>query len=976
MKFTKYIISAYFLLLYVGYAIATEKAPLYISVPDQAYAWCDSVYKSMTLQERIGQLFIAGALTTEDESNKAHIAKMVNEYKVGGFILSKGTAPAHFRLTEYAQSLSKTPLMITIDGEWGLAMRLTDTPRFPKNIVIGAANNDSLTYEYGKEVGRECKRMGIHVNFAPDIDVNSNPKNPVIGTRSYGDDPDMVSRLGIAYSKGLLDEGVLPVGKHFPGHGDVESDSHHTLPVNNKRLDALSREELYPFKEYINAGLPSIMAGHLYIPALDSTSGLPTSLSAVVVDKLLKKEFGFNGLIFTDALEMKGATAENSALKALMAGNHVLLKPLDVGKCFKEIETAYKQGLLTESILRNAVKKILLYKYIFVIKDRKTLTEKDLVKHISSPNANKIIYQINSEAVTLLKNDNNIIPVKNLNKRSIEIRCFGTTSSKGFTERLKSYGIEESSNKNDKISIIGVYSGKSEVVNQVKEACKGKRYILAFFTSPYNMSLYADVISGAEAVVMGYEETKSMEECAAELIMGGIGAKGKLPVNASPYKRGDGLNTECVRLGYAPAEMVGMNSFVLSSVDSIIGEGIKKGAFPGCQVLLAKDGKIVYEKAFGKRAERESREVTLSDIYDLASVTKSTATMPAIMHLHSNGSFNINDSLKNYIPLPDTSLIGAIAMNELLWHQSGLPSGINPYFFLTDSNSYIGKLYHWKKHNQYTIQIDKQVFANNKAQLRKDLISQNCDSTFGIKISEKLWVTNAISDTLLNRIAMMKPDSVKKYRYSDINFILLQHVVENLTACRLDVLTDSLFYAPLGMTRTTFCPTKKFEKWEVIPTERDDFLRKELMCGYPHDETACVLGGVSGNAGLFGTAHDLAKLLQMFLNGGTYGGERFLSEESIELFTQTKSDISRRALGFDKPDLTNEEKSPCCPEATSEVYGHTGYTGTCFWVDKRNNMMFIFLSNRVFPHRWNKSLMTMNIRPKIQNIAYEAMKLF
>ena len=976
MKLTKYIISFSLTLFFAGYISAKEKSPSYISISDKAYAWCDSVYNAMTLQERIGQLFIAGALTTEDESNKAHIAKMINQYKIGGFILSKGTAPAHFRLTEYAQSLSKTPLMITIDGEWGLAMRLTDTPRFPKNIVIGATNNEYLTYEYGREVGRHCRRMGIHVNFAPDIDVNSNPKNPVIGTRSYGDDPKMVARLGIAYSKGLLDEGVLPVGKHFPGHGDVESDSHLTLPVNNKSFEALNREELFPFREYINAGMPSIMAGHLYIPALDSVTGLPTSLSSTVVNGFLKKELGFNGIIFTDALEMKGATADNSALKALMAGNHILLKPLDVGKCVREIETAFNQGILKESVLEKAVKKVLLYKYLFVIKEMKCLSEKGLVNDISSPNAAKIIYQINSEAVTLLKNNNNIIPLKNLSKRAIEISCFGTASSKNFTERLKSYGINEKSDNNDKISIIGVYSGKNEVISQVETACKGKKYILAFFTSPYNMSLYSNLINGAEAVVMGYEETKSMEECAAELIMGGIAAKGKLPVNAVPFKRGDGIQTSCIRLGYAPAEMVGMNSQVLSSIDSIVATGIKKGAFPGCQILFAKDGKIVYEKAFGKRAGVESREVTLSDIYDLASVTKSAATMPAIMYLHSNGRININDSLKSYISLPDTSLIGSIPVSDLLWHQSGLPSGINPYFLLTDSNSYNGKLYHWKKQAPYTIQIDKQTFANNQAKLRQELISRNCDSTFSVKISEKLWATNAIRDTLLNRIIAMKPDSVKKYKYSDINFILLQQVIENLTASTLDIITDSLFYAPLGMTRTMFSPMKKFERWEVMPTERDDFLRKELMCGYPHDETACILGGVSGNAGLFGTAHDLAKLLQMFLNGGTYGGEQFLNEESITLFTQTKSEISRRALGFDKPDLTNEEKSPCCPEAPSEVYGHTGYTGTCFWVDKKNNMMFIFLSNRVFPHRWNKGLMTMNIRPKIQNIAYEAMKLY
>lgn len=975
MKYIKHIFLTSIALLFAS--LTNGNNNYFCNISAEHLAWCDSVYNSMTLRERIGQLFIAGALTTEDEKNKTHIARMVNEYKVGGFILSKGTAGAHLRLTEYAQSLSKVPLMITIDGEWGLSMRLTDTHRFPKNIVIGAANNSRLTYEYGKEVGRHCKRMGIHVNFAPDIDVNSNPNNPVIGVRSYGDSAEMVARLGIAYSKGLLSEGVLPVGKHFPGHGDVESDSHKTLPVNNKTREELNNEELLPFREYIKAGMPSLMVGHLYIPALDSVSGLPTSLSPVVVDKLLKQEMGYKGLLFTDALEMKGATAENSALKALLAGNHILLKPLDVGECIKSIEEAYNKGLVKEELLQSVVKKILLHKYVFVGKDRNPISEKGLICDIVSPEAERIIYKINSEAVTLLKNRNNIVPLRALDKTAIEIECYGTTSSKDFTNRVKSYGINGKANSNDKVSIIGIYSGKSNVVAQVEAACKDKRYILVFFTSPYNMKLFSKVIEGAEAVIMGYEETKVMQECAAELIMGGIAAKGKLPVNAAPYKRGDGIETKCVRLGYAPAEVVGMNSSTLLYIDSIIACGLKKRAFPGCQVLLAKDGKIVYEKAFGKRAGKESRDVTLSDIYDLASVTKSAATMPAIMHLHEQGVFNVDTTLRNYIPLPDTSLIGEIPMSELLWHQSGLPSGINPYYLLTDSNSYNGKLYHWRKQSPYLIQIDKQVFANNQAKLRQDLLREKCDSSFTIKISERLWANNAIRDTLLNRIARMEPDTTKKkYRYSDINFVLLQEVAERLSGSRLDLLTDSLFYAPLGMTRTTFCPMKKFNRWEVIPTERDDFLRKELMCGYPHDETACILGGVSGNAGLFGTANDLAKLLQMFLNGGSYGGEHYLNEESITLFTQTQSDISRRALGFDKPDLENEEKSPCCPEANATVYGHTGYTGTCFWVDKKNNMIFIFLSNRVFPHRWNKELMKMNIRPKIQNIAYEALKLF
>lgn len=956
--------------------IAPEAKSPNIYIPHDAYAWSDSVYKKMTLRERIGQLFVAGALTTNDESNRSHIAKMIKEYKVGGFILSKGDALTHLRLTEYAQSLSDIPLMITIDGEWGLAMRLTDTPRFPMNITVGASDNEELTFQYGKEVGRQCRRMGIHVNFAPDIDVNSNPLNPVIGKRSYGDNPDKVARLGIAYSRGLLSEGVLPVGKHFPGHGDVESDSHKTLPVNNKSITQLEQEELYPFKEYIKSGMPSIMVGHLVMPALDSTSGLPTSLSPIIVDSLLKRKLGFEGLLFTDALEMKGATAQNSALKALMAGNHILLKPLDVGECVRSIEKAINDGTLSEDVLRRAVKKILLYKYAFVIKNHKTLQEEGLINDIVSAESEKIIYEIHSNASTLLKNED-IIPIRNLANREIDIKCFGTTNSSNFKNRIESYGIENKNSRNkDSVSIIGIYSGKSNIVAQVEAESKGKNYILVFFTSPYDMKKYAHIIEGAKAVVMAYEDSKVAQECAAEVIMGGIGAKGKLPVNAEPFKRGDGISTECVRLGYAPAEVVGMSSIALTAIDTIIAEGLNKEAFPGCQVLIAKDGKIVYEKAYGKRAGKDSRDVTLNDIYDLASVTKCAATMPTIMYMHSMEEIDIDDNLCNYINMPDTSHLKDTKIKDLLWHESGLPSGISPNYMFTDSNSYSGKLYSWRRQSPYTIQIDKNAYANNQAKLRKDFISTTEDSIYSVKICNRLWGTKAIRDTIIDRTLRMIPKKQQGYKYSDLNFILLQEALENITGCNLNKLTDSLFYAPLGMSRTLFNPLDKFEKWEIIPTENDKFLRKELMIGYPHDETACFMGGVSGNAGLFGTARDLAKLLQMFLNGGTYGGERFMTDETIELFTQTKSDISRRALGFDKPDLTNEDKSPCSPDAPAEVYGHTGYTGTCFWVDKKNNMIFIFLSNRVYPHRWNTKLMKMNIRPKIQNVAYEAMKLF
>lgn len=975
--------------------VQAKREPNLYKVADQEKMehWVDSVFDLMSVKERIGQLFVLAVDVNTSAKNKELIRKYVEEYKAGGLLFTSGDAQKQAELTNYAQSLAKIPLMITMDGEWGLAMRLKNTPKFPINMTLGAIHNDSLIYAYGKEMGRQCRRMGIQVNFAPVLDVNTNPRNPVIGRRSFGENPERVARKAIAYAKGLESEGVMSVGKHFPGHGDTSEDSHYTLPVVNHTRTHLEKNELLPFKRYIDSGLSGIMTGHLHVPALDNTTNLPASLSPVIVDTLLQQELKFKGLTFTDALEMKGASSyPDQALVALSAGNDILLKPVIPGTQIERLEKALENNEIPHHLIEERCLKILRYKYILGLNKYKPVEIKGLIEDLNNPTAERIIRQLFARSVTLLENKENIIPLTDLEKRTFGAVSVGVKNKTSFQNILQNYtevtpsllyaGMKPTL-INETIQglsafntlIIGIYSDKKENVELVKQACEGKRPILVFFLSPYALNAYKDILTNAEAVVMAYENTPLAQEYAAELLFGGIEAKGKLPVNVQGlYAMGEGLKTETIRLGYATPEEVGMSSRTLQKIDTIVKEGIRNNAFPGCQILVARKGKIIYDRTFGYFDYAHTHPVQTGDVYDVASITKAIGTVPALMLLNDKNQININSGLSRYIPEIRQTFTPDITIRKALFHETGLPSGISMAKLLTDTLPGQVPLYMRKRDMDYRIQVEKDLFAHKDSKLRPDLLSTTKEKDFTVPIAENLYASPALKDTILNAIYQTKPFENKKYRYSDLNFILLQKVIENVTGQGLDKYLKANLLAPLGANRTMFHPLQKINRKDIAPTENDEFLRKQIMIGYPHDESACFLGGVSGNAGLFSNTTDMAKILQMFLNGGVYGGERILTENSVKLFTQTKSSNSRRGLGFDKPDTKNTKNSPTCAEAPGCVYGHTGYTGTAFWVDPENDLIFVFLSNRVYAHRWNTALMTLNIRPRIQSVIYESIK--
>ncbi|MGL4293731.1 MAG: glycoside hydrolase family 3 N-terminal domain-containing protein [Bacteroidales bacterium] len=953
--------------------------------------WSDSVFDSMTPDERIGQLFMPIAEVKNTPQNKQLLRRYVEEYKVGGILYSKGTSVQQAELTNYVQDIAKTPLFISLDGEWGLAMRLTDTPRFPRNMMLGAIANDSLITAYGREVGRQCAEMGIHINFAPVLDMNSNPKNPVINTRSFGEDKELVSRKSIAYATGLESRNVIAVGKHFPGHGDTAEDSHHTLPLLKHDSVRMYDYEIAPFRDFVDSGFSGMLTAHLSIPSLDP-SGTPSSLSPQIVDGILKQKLGFSGLIFTDGLAMKGVSSEpDYCVKALLAGNDVLLGPVNVGNNVRSVKDAIASGVLPMSLVEEKCLKILRYKYLAGLSARPHIKTNHLPGKLNTNRTKILNRRLHAEAITVLKDDNGLLPLQRLDEKRVAVVSIGSLAGNAFSRTLKKYdGLHAftydatnkasrtgiiSQTRGSSLLIVGIHSDKAADLEFARALCEGKKFILVFFNSPYRMQAYKRLIEDSEAVVLAYENSVLAGETAAEVIYGGMPARGKLSVTVPGlFKAGAGISYDQVRLGYVYPEEESVDSKILAKIEDIVAEGLKKKAFPGCQILIARNGNVIYDRAFGFFDFAGSRAVEPDDIYDLASVTKAAATIPAMMKLRDEYDVRTSDAMSKYIPeLKGTDKSG-LTLREALFHETGLPSGHPFYRMAIEMDSLRGPLMKGTRDLNYRLQVDKNLFANKDYSYKPDLVSTTHSDTFPLQVARNFFISASMKDSILHKIVSLPVRNRGGYRYSCLNFVLLRQVAENITGMPMDRFLHKNLYKPLGATSLMYNPTKGYDEKKIAPTENDQFLRKQLLVGFVHDETAAFAGGVEGNAGLFGNANDLAKLLQLWLNEGEYGGERYFSRETVRLFTMSKSPKSRRGMGFDKPDVRNPRLSPTAPQVPASVFGHTGFTGTTFWVDPDNQLIYIFLTNRVYPHRWNKQLMSDNYRTRIQEVIYEAIK--
>ncbi|MDR3250248.1 MAG: serine hydrolase [Tannerella sp.] len=975
---------------------AQTQPNLYSSVDEEKmYHWVDSVFDRLSNEERIGQLFMVIASPVMETKNLNRLTNLVENGKIGGVLFQRGVPEAQVNVTNRLQKAARVPLLVALDGEWGLSMRLSNTTRFPKNMMLGAISDLSLIEQYGEEVGRQCKEMGIHINFAPDMDVNCNSANPVIGIRSFGEKPDNVTRKAIAYARGIEKAGIVSVAKHFPGHGDTQSDSHKALPTINHPIERLLDVELYPFNRYIKSGFSGVMVGHLDVPAL-GTKGRPSSFSREVVTELLRDKMGFRGLCFTDGLAMKGAVVgknESIAVMALKAGNDVVLGPENPEMEIEAVKKAVASKALQMTEIDRHCRRILCYKYIAGLNKFSPIPTANLNARLNTPYADRLNAKLNAEAIAIVKNKSELIPLKQLDKKRIAAVSFDGDVNNEFHlvlkryDKVDCYNITRNTDEKEKkriydrlynydLIISSIHSERTQESRELAGLASKKEMILVFFTVPYKCAEFATTVSNAGSIVVAYEPTIYAESFAAQAIFGGISAKGSLSVSISAmYPAGTGIKTEKTRLGFHKPEEVGFDPVKLREIDVIVREGLEKEAYPGCRVIVAKDGMIIYNKSFGYYDYTKKKEVTENTVYDLASVTKATGTLLAMMKSYDEGNYTLTNKISDFVPeLKGTDKQGII-IRDMLFHQSGLPAVIPFYEQAINRKSFAGVLYSSRKDNNHSVRVDANRYANANFKYYTDLVSSKRKQGFNVEAGRNFFLSDDFAgDSIIAGIKRAKMTASGKYTYSCINFILLKMMIEKQAGMPIDKLLDEYFFSRIGASSMTYNPLRKMDTLLIAPTENDLFLKRNVIRGYVHDEAAAFQGGVSGNAGLFSTAGDLAKIAQLYLNDGTYGGERYISTKTSKLFTGSKSPASRRGLGFDKPDIKSTSKSPCGILAPQVVYGHTGYTGTCFWIDPSNNMIFIFLSNRTYPTRTNSKLSALDIRTRIQDVLYEALE--
>lgn len=955
-------------------------APSFLN--ESSEAWADSVMQNMTLEEKIGQLFMVAAYSNKDEAHQEALDQLIENYYIGGMIFFQGSPTKQVQMTNHFQEKSKIPLMIGIDGEWGLAMRLDSTIKYPKQMTLGALADNELIYQMGEEVADQCKRMGIHINFAPVADVNNNPDNPVINYRSFGENKDKVSEKSLAYMYGMQDNELLASGKHFPGHGDTDSDSHKTLPLITHDLERLDTLEFVPFKQLIDSGLTSMMVAHLYIPSLDDTPNRASTLSRKIVTDLLKIDLGFEGLIFTDALNMRGVSAFYDPGKlevaALLAGNDVLLFPEDVPAAVTAIMEAIDNKEISVKEIDAHCKKILQAKQWVGLDYYQPAATKDLVEDLNNDDATYLNQQLFESALTVIKNDEDLLPIRDLNSKTIATLNIGIDAENTFSTMVDMYcsvdkfdmprniSFEEANQMVDQLTdfntvIISTFdmsqrpyqnfgftSETNDFINLLAQD-SSKKIILNVMGNPYCLEKMS-CTENVDAILINYEEREETESLSAQLIFGGIAAQGTLPVSiGKKWSEGHGMQTKApIRLKYTVPAELGITEGDLQKIDEIVQEGLNLGVFPGCQILAAKDGKVFMYKGYGKHTyEEDAKNVETTDIYDLASITKIASSTASIMKLQGRGMVNVDSTLDEYLhDMVDSTDYKDITLKQMMTHQAGFKAWI-PFYIRT----------------------------LHKGQPKIELYSIKQTEFFNLRVAEDLYIHDGIRDSIFNKILSSDVSSKKKYLYSDLGYYFLNEIIQRKTGLTQDQYVAETFYKPLGLDNIGYKPRDKWDIARIPPTENDKTFRHQVIHGDVHDQGAAMLGGVCGHAGLFANANDLGVMMQLFMQYGKYGGERYLEHEVVKQFTSSPFydlNRNRRGIGFDKPVRGGGNGPTCSGCASNSSFGHSGFTGTLTWADPETGLVFVFLSNRTFPDAENRQIISLSTRTRIMQVLYDA----
>lgn len=931
--------------------------------------WVDSVYNSLTQEERIGQFFMLPAYTQGKDYNMDTVLALVKRGKAGGVIFFKGNPTAQAMWTQKLQDSAKVNCFIAIDGEWGLSMRLDSTVVYPRQMTLGAIENNHLIYEMGIQIGQQCKRLGMNINFAPSVDINSNANNPVINERSFGENKFKVALKGVEYALGMQDVGILASAKHFPGHGDTDKDSHKELPAVSKSAGAMDSTELYPFKILFNNGVGSVMVAHLNVPSLDTTPGVAASLSYKITSNLLRDTLGFKGLAFSDALNMKGVSRYYKPGTvdsiAFMAGCDILVFSEDATQGVAKIKATVDSACISQEELEGRVKRVLAYKYMLGLNRPQRISTDNLYADLNNTEARALSRKLYEKAITIAVNQDSMLPLRNFAGKkiaSLSIGCNGISTYQSSIYQYAEmslfnqvnehstdiYKLADTLSKFDLVIIdlhgmvraAGRDYNVSEETRKFVEQLSGRtKVILTVFGNPFSLRFFQYL----PWLMCAYEDLDVTNQAAADALFGAMPVSGRLPVTASAtLKEGTGFISDTVyRMRLTPAQQ-GLPASTLVQMDDIINAAIAKKAFPGCQLLVAQNGEVLLNKAYGNKTYELKDAAQTTDMYDLASITKVAATTLAVMKLYEEKKIDLNDQVSEYLKLPRGATIKHLHLKDILTHQAGL----KPFFAF------------WKE----------TVGANAEKYYRK-----TPETGFTLQVADSLFIRNDFPDSMWHMMACSEVDDKPKYVYSDLDFYILQKIVEAVTHEKLDAYVGRMFYEPMGLTRMQFKPLNTFPRERIAPTENDSLFRAQIVRGYVHDPGAAMYGGVAGHAGLFGNAEDLAQLFQMLLNGGVYNGKRLLKDSTIAHFITRQSKISRRGLGFDKPEPDVSKSSPCSDNTPLSVFGHTGFTGTCVWADPENNLVYVFLSNRVYPNAENNLLVKLSVRTDLQEAIYKAL---
>jgi beta-N-acetylhexosaminidase len=937
-------------------------------------AWVETILSEMTLEEKVGQLFMIAVFSNRREADYTIVENQIRKYHLGGLAFFQGNALKQAELTNRYQAAAKIPLLIGLDAEWGLGMRLNNAFSFPKAITIGAAKDIELAEQVSEEIARQCKRIGVHFNFSPVGDINSNPKNPVINYRSFGESPLNVSELTSAFVRGHRKYNILTSAKHFPGHGDTHVDSHYDLPVLQHSLKHIQEVESAPFKAMIADSVSSVMIGHLNVPALDN--GVPATVSERIIKDYLQKELGFTGLVISDALNMKGLLKSfpvgEAEVRAFKAGNDMLLQTSNLDKAYNAVLAACINGRITEEELNHSVRKILKSKYWAGLHTYKPVDLRNISEDLDTERSKELRQLIYNKAVTVTRDEFGLIPLKGLATLKMASIGVGVDQENLFQSTLELYGdvnsyllqdkparstdwksIAEEAVKNDLV-IVSIhkvrqsekldYGITEETLNMLRYIQENSRLIVCVFGNPYSLKFFDEF----ETVMCGFEDEEEAHMAAANVLFGVNSAQGKVPVNtlSADGKLDYGYEVESfARLGFAMPSEVGMSAAKLQEIRKVVNSAIMGEEFPGCQVLVARKGKVVFYEGFGNMKYNNGQAVNRHTLYDLASVTKVASTLQAIMMLYDQGKINLDEKLSTYLP----ELLGTnksrLIIKDILLHQAGLKAFV-PFFDQTRFGS--------GQYNPYYF--------------------SNAPITPGhIPISDELGVNPIIKDSVFSWVEksalINAPGS--QYVYSDLGLLLLQKLVERISGRNLDAFVGANIYEPMGLHSMMYNAFTQKTKDQIAPTEVNGDFRKAAIHGTVHDPNAALIGGVAGHAGLFSNAWDLARLMQMNLNGGYYDDRQFFSKETIDFFTKPQSKVSHRALGWNRP--TGPGDGTVSQYASYKTYGHTGFTGTCVWVDPEKDLIFVFLSNRVYPSANNQKIIKNKTRQKIHDIAYKAL---